>query len=79
MKKLSVNDDLLLKLKEMRELLGGIEVEDSGESVSIMGCGHYCLVTCSWHCEYECAESCRQSGQSQHYCTYKFIPSPNPK
>lgn len=74
--KLQVSNELKLKLEQLRDVLGGVDPNyktDPGPGNS--SCGHYCMVTCSWHCENECAGSCSvlNGGSGQQGCAYKYI------
>ena len=70
--KLILSDELKMKLDEMRQSLAGIELEPNSTDPTLpAGCGHYCMVTCSWHCEDKCVGSCR--GVSGKGCAYKYV------
>ena len=77
-KKLIVSEGVKQQLKEMRRILSDIDLDDDDLNRIKGGCGHYCMVTCSYYCETYCEGSCLQSGgESKNGCGYKYV-DPNP-
>lgn len=72
-RKLEINEALKMQLREMRDILAGVDPSDPGDLSQPLGCGGTCYVTCSYWCETYCMGSCLQSGESRMGCGYKFV------
>lgn len=72
-RKLEINEALKMQLREMRDILVGIDPSEPKDLSQPLGCGGTCYVTCSYWCENYCMGSCLSSGESQNGCGYKFV------
>lgn len=80
--KLELDNSVVLRLKEMRNLLAGIPIDDVylGQSKGGDGCGGVCRFTCSYYCRDNCDDTCRftcddtcMGGLEMEYCVlFKF-------
>jgi hypothetical protein len=59
--KLELDESVILRLKEMRDLLAGIPLDDFAleQSKGGDGCGGICRFTCSYYCRDDCYDTCR--------------------
>lgn len=59
--KLVLDESVIIRLKEMRELLAGIPLDDVylDQSRGGDGCGGVCRFTCSYYCRDNCDDTCR--------------------
>jgi hypothetical protein len=71
-KKLELSADVILKLKEIRNILGGSPGLFNASGISrTSGCGAYCMVTCSYYCKPSCTAQCMDvcSNACELYCS----------
>lgn len=57
-RRLNISDNVLLRLRKIRESLAGVHLDDEEMSKVTGGCGGICYVSCSFHCEVTCSGSC---------------------
>jgi len=83
--KLELDVSVILRLKEMKELLAGIPLEDIDldQSKGGDGCGGVCRFTCSYYCRDNCDDTCKSAcqdtckgGFSMEYCWIFKWPIP---
>jgi hypothetical protein len=60
-RKLELEESVILRLKEMRDLLAGIPLDevDLDQSKGGDGCGGACMITCSYYCRDNCDDTCK--------------------
>lgn len=50
-RKLEINEALKMQLREMRDILAGVDPSEPEDLSQPLGCGGTCYVTCSYWCE----------------------------
>jgi hypothetical protein len=60
-RKIKVEESVILRLKEMRDLLEEIPLDeiDLDQPKGGDGCGALCMITCSFYCRDNCNDTCR--------------------
>ena len=65
-KKLELRADVILKLKEIRDVLAGSPGLFNTRGLDTASCGAYCQATCAYYCRPTCTEQCAQNCSA--YC-----------